>query len=194
MALTRGIGSALLAEISKSAWYPVVLVYLDWPGGAVRVHSGVGNITWASATWQGVGGVGRIDMPGEGIAGTAGRASMTIFGPADVLLTQADAQIRNRPGVVYMGAVTAPAGNVLVGAPIEMFSGYMDALRFTVTGEGDVIQHGLQLDLGTGPSMRQMAAILHSDEDQRLRFPGDTAGRHLINIEARVSTLRWPAS
>jgi predicted transcriptional regulator len=75
-----------------------------------------------------------------------------------------------------------------------MFQGYMDALRFTISGSGDVIEHALQLDLGSGVSMRQMAAILHSNEDQSLRHPGDTAGRHLINIEARVGTLRWPAS
>jgi hypothetical protein len=194
MALTRGIGSALLAEISKSAWFPILLVHLDWPGGAVRVHSGVGSITWGGFTWGGVGAAGRIETPGEGISGTAGRATLTLFGaPAD-LLTQADAQIRNRPGAIYLGAVTQPAGNVLVGDPIAMFEGFMDALRFTIGGEGDVIEHALQLDLGSGPSMRQMAAILHSNEDQSLRYPGDTAGRHLINIEARVSTLRWPAS
>lgn len=194
MGLTRGIGAELLEEMSKRSWYPIVRVYLDWPGGVVRVHSGIGTIVVGETTWQGVGGTGRLEIPGEGINGVATRASLTLFGEPATLLTQADAQIRGRSGAIDLGAVTEPAGNVLVGTPVEMFAGFMDALRFTVSGADNVIEHALQLDLGTGPSMRQMASILHSNEDQSLRFPGDTAGRHLINIEARVSTLRWPAS
>jgi hypothetical protein len=85
---------------------------------------------------------------------------------------------------------------VLVGDPIPMFQGYMDALRFTISGSGDVIEHALQLDLGSGVSMRQMAAILHSERGPVAALSGRHrgGGRHLINIEARVGTLRWPAS
>lgn len=42
----RTVESALLAEISKSHFWPVFLVWIDWPGDPVRAHSGVGEITF----------------------------------------------------------------------------------------------------------------------------------------------------
>lgn len=194
MGLTRGMDPDTLTEMAKPLWYPIMLVYLDWPSTPVRVHSGVGSISYDGETWLGVGAAGEISIPGEGIGAVSGRATLTIYGETSALLTAAGAAVRNRAGAIYLGALTARAGNTLAGDPVEMFRGYMDALRFTVTGADNATRHALQVDLGSGPSARQMASVKHSAEDQALRYPGDTAGRHLINIEARVETMRWPAS
>ena len=68
----------------------------------------------------------------------------------------------------------------------------MDALRYAVTRQDEKLEHGLRLDLGVGPSARSAATVLHSAEDQSVKFPGDTAGRHLIEIEKRVQVMTWP--
>ncbi|MFV0301441.1 MAG: hypothetical protein ACK5IP_11270, partial [Paracoccus sp. (in: a-proteobacteria)] len=86
-------------------------------------------------------------------------------------------------------------GTDLIGA-VEMISGTCDGLglRSEVVGDSGqtVILYTLTLTLTTGPSYRAMAAISHSHEDQQRRYPADTAGRHLANIQTQAQTTQWP--
>ena len=198
MGLKRAIHPATKAAL-QGVFYPVVMLHLDWPGGHVYTHSGAGTITWDGHNWLGVGKFGSIEVPGEAPGLAASQATLSLVGAPDALLDLLDAPIRNRPGQIYVALTTQPGGNVLIGDPISLFTGYMDAMRYRLmSDEGDdgrvVVDHVVQVDLGSGPGARSSAAVLHSYEDQIEKFPGDTAGRFLINIEAEVENQRWPAS
>jgi hypothetical protein len=190
--LKRDISDALLAEMSKSVWHPIMLVDLDWPGERLRAHSGVGPIVWKGETWNGVGKFGAVSSPTEGTGLAASSITMQLMGLPPEVLDEAMQPIRNREALVYLGATTSPAGSVLIGNPYLLIAGYMDALRFTTQRDGEDLQHGLQLDIGIGPSARSAAVVLHSAEDQGAKYPGDTAGRHLIEIEKRLQVMTWP--
>lgn len=192
MGLRRDIDPALVAAISRSVWYPILFVHLDWPGSAIRAHSGVGSITFDGHVWSGVGRLGSISSETESVGLTAASVTLEMTGLPPEVLEEAQQPIRNHPGEIYIGATTEAAGNVLIGQPYLFVSGYMDALRCTVRRENGDVEHGVQIDLGVGPSARAVAAVLHSAEDQGAKYPGDTAGRHLIEVEARTQVLRWP--
>jgi hypothetical protein len=194
VALSRGIDPPTLAALSAPVFFPVLFVYIDWPGGAVRVHSGVGSITWGGHTWLGVGAAGEIETQGEALSPASARSRLTLYGPFDALLAQSAVQARQRAGAIYLGTVTQRGGNVLTGLPFPVFEGFVDGLRFSARDQGGDIRFGLQVDLLSGPSLRANAAIFHSAADQQAAFPGDTAGRHLISIEARVQRTTWPES
>ena len=53
MGITRGVDVDLLASLETS-FNPVVLVYINWPDGAVRAHNSVGTITVFGEDWLGV--------------------------------------------------------------------------------------------------------------------------------------------
>lgn len=197
MDLMRTINPATEAAISGASFNPVVMVWLDWPGGDVRAHSGVGSITWGGETWAGVGEFGAVSVPDEAIGGVPVEWSVSLTCDLEDLADYADAVIRQRPGAVYLGVTTEAGGNVLIGAPVELSSGTMDVLvlRTEVERADNSVQvlYTLTVTLATGPGYRSSAAIAHSHEDQSRAYPGDTAGKMLVLATARAEKTLWPA-
>lgn len=192
MDLKRTLSAGLKVALSAPSLNAVLLVYLDWPGGAVRVHSGTGIIAWGGFNWNGVGGFGSVDVPEEALSGMPVEFALSLVCELPELATYADAVIRQRAGEVYLGATTEPGGNVLVGAPCSLAAGTMDTLVLaSETSDGNT-EYRLTLGLATGPGYRSMAAISHSHEDQSRRYPSDTAGRRLILANARAEKTLWP--
>jgi len=193
MMLDRGVGATLLAELAKPVFHPVTLVNLDWPSGEVWFHGGRGSISWSGETWAGVGDFAAISAPEEAVGLVPGECVISIIGALDDLLDVLDANVKNRRAAIYFGAVTARAGNTLVGTPIEAFSGYMDGTVLPyVEGNGETLTYSLNLTLSSGPGARMGAAITHSYEDQISAFAGDTAGRHTQFAIPGIRSMTWP--
>ncbi len=192
MGLIRLMHPAFLAALD-GVMYPVILVYLDWPGETVRAHTNGGDITWGGATWRGVGKFGEIDVPSETPGLGADSAVLSLVGAPDDLFDLLEDPILNRPGEIYVGSTTEPWGNVLIGEPTPVFIGHMDSQRYRLRVEEKKSVQVIQVDIGSGPGARSKAAVLHSYEDQMAQYPGDTAGRHVINVEAETETLTFPA-
>ena len=202
MELRRGVDPALLARLSGVS-YPILFAYLDWPGAPVWAHSGVGPITWGGQTWQGVGHVGAVELPEESAEIAATEAMLTLAGVAADLDGYADDNIRNRLVEIYLGSVqgrpgghdgrqvTGP-GSTLAGAPQRLFAGLMDVLTLTAAKSDEGVEHTAQVSVISGQEARSAATVFHSDEDQKRKFPGDTAGRLVILAFARAQKLTWP--
>ncbi len=198
MTLSREINPATLAAIEAAFFFPVILVWLDWPDAEIRVHSGAGVLTHGGEDFAGVGAFGAIRLPQEGAGMASFAADLELVGLPDALDAYLDDPIRGRAGRVWFGAVTQQAGNVLIGDPVEVFSGTMDALRdvvtFTDASGQDVAQRSVRLQLSGGPGQRESASVYHTDEDQKATYPTDTAGRHVLFAEAAAQKLTWPAT
>lgn len=192
MGLTRGVPAAMMAKITAGNFHPLAMVYLDWPGSAVRLHSGVGDLSYDGKTWLGVGQFGTIEVPAETASLAASTATLTLLGVPPEIFERLDDPIRNRAGEILFGLTTEPGGRVLVSDPVSLFSGVMDAMRYTIQPEGKDLIHAMHLDLGSGPRVRAKASIVHSPEDQKRKYPADTCGRHLLNLEAYTTTMTWP--
>ena len=108
MDIKRGVGAAMLAEIAAASFNPVIMVYLDWPGGAVRAYSSVGPITWGGYTWSGVGSFGTVDVPAEAMSGLPADFSLSLISEIAGLADYADAQIRQRPGAIFLWVTSIP--------------------------------------------------------------------------------------
>lgn len=193
MALIRNIPTAMAAALASGQFYPVIMVWLDWPGAPVFAHSGVGVISYDAASWQGVGKFGQISLPEEQPSLAATSGSLRLLGLPSEILDRMDDAIRNLGARVLFGCVTTRGGNVLVDTPVEVFSGYMDAMRYSGAKSGLQVTHGIELQVATGPSARAAASVFHSYEDQIAAHGTDTFGRLFINNEAAATALRWPA-
>lgn len=191
MDLTRSTPAPLSSALSGPFFYPVVLVWLDWPGAPLRMHSGAGDITWQGQTWTGAGKFGRVSVPDEAMAGVPEDFTISLVTDFPDIEPYTDAVIRGIPGAVYLGATTTPGGNSLIGAT-EVVSGTADVLTLGTEMDGDTLYYELSVAMTTGPGMRSMASINHSDEDQRRAYPADTAGERLIELVGRVKKTYWP--
>ncbi|NPD15740.1 hypothetical protein HOY34_11055 [Xinfangfangia sp. D13-10-4-6] len=197
MDLRRNIHPDTLGVLSGPAFYPVMMVWLDWPGETLRAHSGTGPITWGGEVWQGVGKFGAVEVPEESSSGVPVDVSLSLVCDLPMLAEHADAVIRQRPGAIWMGVTSAPGGNVLIGEPFELARGTMDTLVLTTEIEGadgaTAILYRLTAGLTTGPGYRTSAAVAHSHEDQSRHYPNDTAGKKLVLANARAEKTLWPA-
>lgn len=192
MDLMRPISAGMQAALSAPFFYPVAMVYLDWPGGVLRMHSGAGSITWGGESWSGVGGFGEVSVPDEALGGVPVEFSLSLICPFAELASYADAVIRQRAGRIYLGATTEPGMNTLVGDPVEIASGTMDTMVLSIETSGSTSLYQLTVGLATGPGYRTSAAIAHSHEDQSRQYPGDTAGLRLMAAMARAENTQWP--
>lgn len=172
MVLRRTIHPDLLAALQGPFFYPVIMVWLDWPENEIRVHSSVGAIPWDGHDWLGVGGFGEVVIPEEAHGMASQPAQLKLVGLPDDLDEQLEAPIRNRDGIIYFGAVTERGGNVLIGDPFPIYEGYMDAMRDIVEGSDGRLTRGVILSLAAGPSQRAFAEIYHTYEDQIRAHPG----------------------
>lgn len=198
MELKRGLSAETLSALSGAFFYHTWLVFIDWPSGAIRVHSGVGTILYEGYEWLGVGSFGGISLPQEASGMASFAAEFDIVGLPEEIQDYLDEPIRGRAVQVYGAVVSERAGNQLIGAPFELWSGYMDAMAFSISvSDGDgasALEYGLKLEARGGPTARAAAEIYHTAEDQEAKFTGDTAGRLTINAEAEGAKLTWPES
>jgi len=173
MALT--IPTSMRDAILSGAFHPVMLVYVDWPGGAVRVHSGVGDLSWDGHTWTGVRGFGFVSLPvvARGIGQETG---LLQFGGLDAVIDEmigadsAGAQVD-----AWFGVLTGRAPAPLLADPVRMFTGTIDDAGDTISADATTRQG--RLTIVSGPSQMSGGSPTHTFEDQKLASAGDTAGR-----------------
>lgn len=190
MALTRGIDSALLAAIS-GPFNPVVLIYVDWPSDPVRVHNGIGTLTWGGHSWLGVGTYGEMQLPEEGTGLAATSGMLRIGGLPEEIDAYLEADVRNRDVEVWFGAVTTRAGNVLIGEPVSIFAGYIDGMSDQEEASGTGRVRSIELSIASGASQRSRSSAHHSYEDQITAYPDDTAGRWCKGSRAQIEAINW---
>jgi hypothetical protein len=192
MVMSRGVPSGMLAALS-GPMHPVMLVYVDWPGGVQRAHSNFGTITWGGHDWTGVGSMGGVTLPGEmtGIASDDG--ALTLGGLPEVIDDLLSVDPRGSEVLIYFGLTTVRNGTTLVSDPVLAWSGYVDGMASTEGYEGQEVRSTITLPVVSRASQRLRPAAYHSEADQAAEYPGDTAGRWLTAALARTTTAlpKW---
>jgi len=191
MDVTRGIHPDTLAALG-GVFHPINMIYLDWPSGPVRAHSGVGTINWGGHDWLGVGNFGAVSVPSEGMSPVVNGAELSLYGPMEMLEAQAGVAQRNRAGEIYVACVTKRAGNQIIGAPIEIYSGATDSVVMRIESEDGGSAFRLVVTLRGGPSDRDAAAAFHSHEDQIRTYPADTGFKMFRLAQFHAKTRTWP--
>lgn len=191
MGLTRGASAGLITELAGH-FHPALLTYADWPGEEIRIHTGVGDLSWDGETWSGAGKLVQFSAPQEAGGLATSEATVRVAASVEDMLAERGKIIRNRTVTVWFGTTTEPGGNVLQSDPVQIFTGYFDSRTGSLARSGEDFSHDMVLGLGIGPSARASASITHSYEDQIAKYPGDTAGRHVQNADKlRSNPQTW---
>lgn len=191
MVMSRGLEPEFVADLAAGGYNGTALIFVDWPGDPVRVHTGIGTLTWDGHDWTGIGvhGMGGLlTLPGErsGIASTEGQA--VLGGMPDDIDAILSTDVRECMVQVWVSLTTSRAGNILSRNPAHMWAGYIDGLSDSEDGtdpKGDVVRR-IIAPLVSRQSQRLSPSAYHTDEDQQAEFPGDTAGRWLRAARQRM--------
>ena len=192
MGITRGVDVDLLASLETS-FNPVVLVYINWPDGAVRAHNSVGTITVFGEDWLGVSYYGDISVPEESSSISNPTATLILSSSLASLLGELNKDPRNSTVEMYFGTTTTRGGSTLTGTPVKIFTGYVDGIDFDFSRDGDAASSSIAVTVASGPSPRAFASITHTEASQKYLYPTDTAGEKVINYsKKRINPDVWP--
>lgn len=173
MALT--VPAAMRAQILTGATFPVLLVYVDWPGSPVRVHSGVGTLSWDSQTWTGVNGFGGVTLPPNALGIAQSPGALKFGGLPEVIDAMLGADTAGRRVTVWWGCLTGRTPAPLVSDPLRIFTGVLDQPGDELDWQAGT--HTGVVSMISGPSQLSTANPAHTFEDQQLIDATDTAGR-----------------
>lgn len=179
--LTAGLEAATLAPVVC----PILLVECLFDSGAVRMWSGIGDLSWNAATWIGTGNLLGLSAIEETRELRATGVDVSLSGvPSDLLSLALSEPYSDRPCNVYIGAVDTNTG-ALIADPYRAFSGRMDVMRIDDGGDTALITLSVEsklIDLERPRERRYETA------DHELDYPGDKFFEFVPSIQDQEIT------
>jgi len=173
--MTRSLSTAFKNETLATNVAPVALVDLDFSGGAVRMWTGQGDLTWDSKTWTGTGTLLNIDSVQESTDIAAHGVSLQLNGvPSALLSTVLTEYYQGRSAVIYLAALDSSLA--VVADPFILWSGRMDTMQIQDTAETATISLTVENRLIDLERQRERR---YTDMDQKNFFPGDKGLEHV---------------
>ena len=186
--MARDLGTTNTAQVQAAAVRPIVFAFLDFAGGAVRAHTGTGNITWGGYIWGGVGDFADISDIEEGVDVAARGLTLSLRGIPSSLLPEAlAANYRGRTARVYLGFLDS--SGALLADPYQVFGGRMDVLSLEDAGDSCSLSVQCENRL---IDFRRSRVSRYTHEEQLARYPGDNGLRYIARIADQ--TIHWGPS
>lgn len=186
----RGFSSTIENELDERAVDLALAAYLNWPGGAVRLWSGIGPKSWSSQTWTGAGTLGSVDKIADGLEKTDTGVELTLDYLDDTLRNQVNA---NDPigadASIYLWLMNVVTGAVTDG--YELFAGYIDRVEIEDDGATGRIIVRLASELAR---LNQSTFYTLSHAHQQQLFSGDMGMEFAARMDEPILWGRNPVS
>lgn len=165
--MSRGLTPAAAAASVGNPGF-ILLVELDFQGGPVRAHSGVGDFEWNGNTFTGVGTLGKVSEIEEGKEMQAYGLQLQLSGiPSELLSISLNGGYRGRSASLWVAFLDD--NHQLINDPVGPFSGTMNTMDGEL-GETATITLSVESRLvdWERPRIRR-----YNDGDQQAVYPGD---------------------
>jgi hypothetical protein len=165
----RAIHVDTSAALDEPVYRPLAMVEMAFDSGAVRAHSGVGEIPWAGNIFTGVSWLGKITDWQEGEGLQAYGVQLELSGLQGELVAESLLEhYRSRSLKIWIAFLNDQGQ--LVGEPVGPWRWRMSTMDGEFTGKTGK----LVLSAGSRMAFWEKASIRrHTDEDQRAEFPDD---------------------
>lgn len=165
----------------------VTLVDLDFVSGHVRANDSPIKLSFGGNDYLGVGQFGGFDEVSESLDVVARPLKLRLSGvPSDIVPDVLTENYQNRAATVYIGFIDQTT-MTFVDTPETVWTGQMDKLDVDDGPESATITLTCENDLYIEP-----LAARYTDQDQKLRYSGDSFFDCLYMIPASRST--WGAA
>lgn len=166
--MSRGLSTINSAETGERVVRPVLLCELAL-NDPIRVHTGIGPLTWGGNTWLGVGAFGGVSPIEEGITVSAQELTVSLNGiPSDLLGDVLAVAYRNKRAKLWIGFVDE-AGD-FKDAPHQFFGGRISTMAIADAGGTCTITVSIESRLA---DLRRARVSRYTHEEQQQRHPGD---------------------
>ena len=183
--MPRTINPAFASALAAGEVLPAIFVEGLFDSGAVRLWSGIGQITWNSVVWTGAGQLIAVDTIQERGDVQALGTAVTLSGiPSDIVALALAEPYQGRIVRIYQALLTT-AGAV-VADPDERFTGRCDVMSIADDGQTASIRMTVESRL---IDLQRPRERRYTNEDQKSRYPTDRGLEFLAAIQDRA--VRW---
>ena len=182
--MSRDITAAVTEALEGSDLRPAIFFEGEFPSGAVRIWTGVGEISWDGKLWTGVGtllGFGALEETSDVVASGA---TLSLSGvPLDLVSLAITEARQGLPGRIWLELMTET--REVIADPVQAFYGRLDVPELQDDGQSCTISLSYEsrlIDLGTPRSWR------YTHESQQVLYPGDLGFSHVTSIQDQEIT------
>lgn len=125
--MSRGMTTAADNAASAPLVRPAIFVFIDFLGGAVRLHSGEGDCSWGGNTYNGVGRLGGISNISESKTIAAHGITLRLAAPSAYVSLSLNEKYRWRPARIWLGFYDTSTG-ALIADPVQVFGGRISVM------------------------------------------------------------------
>lgn len=182
--MTRWTDANNAVAAAKTVVAMVTLCDLNFGSGTVRVHDGIGALTFNSQTYNGLGTYGTIDAVNEDVATTAKALQLTLSGVEPSLVNSAMTEdYQGKTVTLYVGLLDI---NTLawIANPEIVWEGRMDYMAIDLGQGVGTIKMFCESRLQREPKVSR-----YTDQDQQIAHPGDNFFNLLWQIP--LTTASW---
>lgn len=163
--LTTAYNNAVDDALQRIAY----LARLEFQSGTLFLWTGIGNLSWDSQTWTGVGTFGGISDINEAAGTEAPGVSLELSGiPSSMVSLALDDTYQGHPAKIYKALFDA--ADAVIVDPVLVFSGRMDVMQITDAGETSVISLSCE---SASIDLDRKRVLRYTHEEQQRLFAGD---------------------
>lgn len=181
----RSLSSEMQAVATAGTVRPILLIESDFDSGAINLWNGIGQLNYGGKTYIGAGNLLAVEPVSESTDLRANGTSVTLSGINNTLVGLAkDEDYQGRALTVKLGAMDE--NNDVIADPVIMFSGFMDTMMLTESGDSSSITIDVENKL---IQMDRSKVRRFTDNDQRIDYPNDDGFSFVAKIQDRE--INW---
>jgi hypothetical protein len=183
--MSRGLSSAFKTAAAAGHVRPALLGYFNFSGGAVRLWTGIGDLSWGGNTYTGAGDLVTVEPVQETNEVRANGLSFRLNGMPSAMVTRILAEnYRGRACTLWLALFDA--SGAIIADPLMLFSGRMDQCLLNDPGDSCTITVTAESRL---VDLQRPRERRRTDEDQQNLFSGDLGLEFVVGLQDRE--LLW---
>ena len=183
--MSRELTSGVISEITSPDLAPFLLFEGVFASGTLRVWSGIGDLSWNSYTWSGVGSLASISSITEAAETSAQGITVSLSGIPSSLVSLFLGDVRQGSvGKVYLGFMNA--SNQVIDSPFMLFEGRLDVPSMEESGDSAIISISYESRL---IDLERPRESRYTNEDQQREFAGDLGFEFVPSLQDVV--INW---
>lgn len=183
--MSRGLSASMQSLLTAEVIRPILLIDLMFDTAPLYLWNGVGNLSYDSKTYIGAGTLLSVGGITESTELQANGTSIVLSGIGSALTQVArDEDYQGRLAYIKLGAMDENAD--VIATPIELFSGFMDVMTITESGETSSIALTIENRL---IAFDRTNVRRYTDQDQKIDYASDYGLEHVTAIQEME--VRW---
>jgi len=179
--LTSGMLGVTTADVVRPAYFVKMVFNSGENPDNLNIWSGIGDLAFGGTTYTGVGDLLSISQVTEtaDISATGINVSITGIKTSFIAIAK-NHEYQGRPLTVSLGAFNASGS--LIADPVIVFSGFMDTMTISETGETETINLSVENKL---IAFERSKIRRYTAEDQKIDHPTDKGFEFVTSIQEK---------